>query len=157
MTRLGTTFYILAALLLSNVLAQGGSCTGGGGAATPKGGSAGVNETLASGVWGGPHVRMEVGEKGVNFEFDCGAGSIDRPVALDGEGRFDAKGTFVAEHHGPVLRDEEANTRPARYKGRVRGDTLTLAVTFDGGGEEEEVGTTYTLTRGSEGRLMKCR
>ena len=153
MTRLGTTFSILAALLLSNVLAQVGSCTGGG-AATPKGGSAGVNERLAAGVWGGSHIRMEVGEGGVNFEFDCGAGNIDRPVALDGEGRFDVKGTFNVQHAGPVLRDEEANTRPARYSGRVRGDTLTLTVAF---ADSEEEGNTYTLTRGSEGRLMKCR
>jgi len=36
----------------------------------------------------------------------------------------------------------------------VKGDTLTLNVTV--GDSKESVGT-YTLTRGSEGRLMKCR
>jgi hypothetical protein len=152
MTRLGTTLSILAALLLSNVLAQGGSCSGGG-AAARKGESVATNETLAAGVWGGAHARMEVVEGGVNFEFDCAAGQINRPVALDGEGRFDVKGTFNAQHAGPVLRDEEANARAARYSGRVRGETLTLTVTL--AGAEEEV-SSYTLTRGDEGRLTKC-
>lgn len=153
MTRLGTTLSILAALLLSNVLAQGGSCSGGG-AAARKGESAVTNEKLTSGVWGGAHARMEVVEDGVNFEFDCGTGRINQPVALDGEGRFDLKGTFIVEHAGPIRRDEKENVRPARYSGRVHGETLTLNLTLDGA---EEKANTYTLTRGSEGRLMKCR
>jgi hypothetical protein len=153
MNRFGTTFSLFAALLLSSVLAQGGSCLGGG-AATRKGGSAGMNETLASGVWGGAHVRMEVGGGGVNLEFDCAAGNVGRPVALDGEGRFDVKGTYSMQHPGPVLRDEGANSRPARYAGRVRGDALTLTVTL---ADPEEDAGTFTLTRGDEGRLTKCR
>jgi hypothetical protein len=147
MNRLGRTLSLFAALLLSNVLAQGG-------AAVWKGGRAGMSEKLASGVWGGAHARMEVGEGGVKFEFDCAAGNIDRPVALDGGGRFDVKGTYVVQHAGPVLRDEEPNTRPARYAGRVRGDALTLTVTL---AEPEQDAGTYTLTRGSDGRLTKCR
>src|ERR1044071_8188775 len=147
MNRTGSTLLLFAALLLPNFMAL---CD----AAETKGGRAVAGEKLSAGVWGGDHVRMEVGEGGVSFEFDCGAGNIDRPVALDGEGRFDAKGTFVAEHAGPVRRGEEANTRPASYKGHVRGDTLTLTLTLEGA---EEAGNTYTLTRGSEGRLRKCR
>ncbi len=150
MTRLGTTLSIFAALLLSNVLAQAGSCSGG--AAARKGESVTMNETLAAGVWGGAHARMEVVEGSVNFEFDCGTGRIDRPVALDGEGRFDLKGTFIVEHAGPIRRDEKENVRAARYSGRVRGETLTLTVALDGA--EANI---YTLTRGNEGRLMKCR
>lgn len=151
MTRITTIFSIFAALLLSNVLAQGGSC---GGAAVSKGGGVPVSEKLAAGVWGGEHVRMEVSEGGASLEFDCGAGEIGQPVTPDGGGRFDVKGTYLLQHAGPVGRDEEANSRPARYAGRVRGETLTLTVTL--ADPEEEVGT-YTLTRGSEGRLMKCR
>jgi hypothetical protein len=149
MNRPGTTLLFCAAILLTNFMAL---C----GAAESKGGSAVAGDKLAAGVWGGQHLRMEVREGGVEFEFDCGGGQIEGPIALDGEGRFDVKGTFIAQHAGPVLRDEEANARPARYKGRVRGDTLTLTVTFEGSKEEEERNT-YTLTRGSEGRLMKCR
>lgn len=147
MNRLGTALSLAAALLLSGVPARGGS-------SMLKGGGASMNETLAAGVWGGAHARMEVGEGGVSLEFDCAAGNIDRPVALDGEGRFDVKGTFVAQHAGPVLRDEEANARPARYSGRVRGQTLTLTVTL---ADPEQDAGTYTLTRGSDGRLTKCR
>jgi hypothetical protein len=113
-----------------------------------------MSEKLAAGVWGGDHVRMEVGEGGASLEFDCAAGNIERPPALDAAGRFDVKGTFNVQHAGPVLRDEEANGRPARYSGRVRGETLTLTVTL---AEPEEDAGTYTLKRGSEGRVFKCR
>lgn len=147
MTRPGTTLSLLAALLLSSVVSAGGC-------ADAKGGRALTSDRLAAGVWGGEHARMEVGEGAVNFEFDCAAGSIDRAVVLDKEGRFDAKGTFTMQHAGPVLRDEAANSRRARYAGRVRGDTLTLTVTL---AEPEEDAGTFTLRRGSEGRLTKCR
>src|ERR1051326_6119587 len=140
MNRMGSTLLLFAALLLPNFMAL---C----GAAETKGGRAVAGEKLAAGVWGGDHVRMEVGENGVNFEFDCGAGQTVGAVVPDAEGRFDVKGTFNAEHAGPVRRGEGVNTRPARYKGRVRGDTLTLTVTLEGSAEE---GNTYTLTRGSE-------
>jgi hypothetical protein len=147
MTRLCTTLALFAALLLPCAAARRGAAESGGGRAA-------AGETLTAGVWGGEHVRMEVGGGGVSFELDCGGGSVGRAIALDGEGRFDVKGTFVAQHAGPVLRDEEANTRPARYTGRVRGQTLTLTVTL---AEPEEDAGTFTLKRGSEGRLTKCR
>jgi|SRR5918911_808350 hypothetical protein len=152
MTRIATTFSLFAALLLSNFLAQAGSCRGG--AAVSKGRGAAMSETLASGVWGGDHVRMEVGEGGVALEFDCASGEIEKPVALDGGGRFDVSGKYSVQHGGPVRRDEEANARPARYTGRVRGDTLTLKVTL---ADPAEDAGTYTLTRGSDGHVVKCR
>ena len=147
MNRLGTTLTLFAALLLPDLPAQGG-------AAVLKRGGAGMNETLATGVWGGAHARVEVGEGGVSLEFDCAAGNINRPVALDGEGRFDVSGKYLVQHGGPVRRDEEANARPARYTGRVRGETLTLKVTL---ADPAEDAGTYTLTRGSDGHVVKCR
>jgi len=146
MNRTGSTLLLFAALLLPNLALCG--------AAETKGGRAVAGEKLAVGVWGGDHVRMEVVVGGVNFEFDCGAGQTGAPVVPDAEGRFDLKGTFNAQHGGPIRRDEEANARPARYSGRVRGDTLTLTVTLN---EPEEDGGTFTLRRGDEGNLTKCR
>lgn len=140
MKRTGTTITILAALLIANVSARCGANASG--------------ARLAPGVWGGEHLRMEVSEGGARLEFDCGAGEIRQPLVLDGEGRFDLKGTFNAQHGGPVLRDEEEHARPARYGGRARGDTLTLSVTLL---EPEEDAGTFTLTRGQDARLMKCR
>jgi hypothetical protein len=112
-----------------------------------------VSKTLTAGVWGGEHLRMDVSDGGASLEFDCASGVIDRPVVLNGDGRFDVKGSYMPEHGGPVRRDEELKGRPARYVGRVKGETLTLTVVAD---PEETVGE-FTLTRGSEGRVMKCR
>ncbi|MDQ3917717.1 MAG: hypothetical protein M3348_04515 [Acidobacteriota bacterium] len=152
MSTLNLIFSLVAASLLFAVAGQSGSCRNkeeaSGKAASAKG------ERLAAGVWGGEHVRLDVSEGGAAVEFDCANGSIDQPVVLDAEGRFEVKGRFAAEHGGPVRRDETDNTRPARYAGQVKGDTLTLTVNV--GDSKESVGT-FTLTRGSQGRLMKCR
>lgn len=150
-----STFNLLCTLvatsLLFAVLGQSGSCGNKEAAAGKAEAKAG---RLAAGVWGGEHVRLQVNDGGAAVEFDCANGSIDQPVVLDGEGRFNVKGRYAAEHGGPVRRDETDNTRPARYAGQVKGDTLTLNVTV--GDSKESVGP-FTLTRGSEGRVMKCR
>jgi hypothetical protein len=149
-----STFNLLCTLvatsLLFAVLGQSGSC----GNREAAGKAEAKGDRLAAGVWGGEHVRLQVNDGGAAVEFDCANGSIDQPVVLDGEGRFNVKGRYAAEHGGPVRRDETDNTRPARYAGQVKGDTLTLNVTV--GDSKESVGP-FTLTRGSEGRVMKCR
>src|ERR1051325_8884061 len=117
--------------------------------------NAGANgDRLANGVWGGDHVRMEVSDAGAAVEFDCAHGSIEQTITLDPDGAFDIKATYVPERGGPVRRDAPPPLRPARYKGKVAGDTLTLAVTLTDNGEDAG---TYTLTRGSDGHVMKCR
>jgi hypothetical protein len=109
---------------------------------------------LAKGVWGGDHIRFEVTDAGASVEHDCAHAEIEQPVTLDSEGRFDLKARYVVERGGPVRRDQPPPTRPARYSGRVSGDTLTLTVTLT---DTDEDAGSYTLTRGSEGRIMKCR
>ncbi len=64
--------------------------------------------TLASGTWGGPHLRLTVDEHGVGLEFDCARGTIAKAPALDAQGRFDVEGRFLREHGGPVQKDEDA-------------------------------------------------
>lgn len=109
---------------------------------------------LASGVWGGEHIRMEVSDEGATIEHDCAHAEIEQPVTLDAQGRFDSKATYTVERGGPVRRDRPPAQRPARYAGRVSGDTLTLTVTLT---DTDEDAGTYTLTRGSDGRVTKCR
>jgi hypothetical protein len=113
-----------------------------------------IKGRLANGVWGGPHIRMEVTGKGSQIEFDCAHSTIDEPIVLDRRGRFHVKGKFTAEHGGPIRRDEEPGSSPIRYAGEVKGKTLTLTITK--AETSEKVGT-FILTQGSEGRLMKCR
>ena len=114
-----------------------------------------VNESLdllAAGDWGGKHVRMEVSPEGVLLEFDFAKGSIARPVTLDAEGRFSAEGLFAREGFGPRDEDEEPERVPAVYSGAVKDESMTLTVTL--AETKEEVGT-FTLTRGSRGRVWK--
>ena len=108
---------------------------------------------VEAGVWGGRGIQLAVGEGGARVEYDCAHGEIAGPVALDAEGRFSLGGTLTPERGGPAHAGESPKSFPARYEGRVSGQTMTLTVTRADTGER--VGT-YTLTRGAEARLFKC-
>ena len=146
----------LAAIsLMVTVLAQGDSCDMNG--VNPKNSNmktTAAQDKLATGVWGGQHVRVEVSESGAQFEFDCAHGSISQSVKLDSNGKFDVAGKFAPEHAGPVLRDEESNERAVRYAGQVNQEQMTL--TISDAATKEMIGT-FELKHGSESRLMKCR
>lgn len=109
---------------------------------------------VAAGTWGGEHIRVQVREGGADIEYDCARGTIDAPLELDDAGRFDATGTHVPQRPGPVRLGVEPQSRPARYVGGVRGQTMTLAVSLSD--TSEDLGT-FKLTRGSAGRVWKCR
>lgn len=118
------------------------------GAAAAEGGR------VAEGLWGGQHVRMELGEEGARLEFDCARGQIDAPFETDAEGRFDLPGTYTRHGPGPIRLGKTAPARPARYEGRVEGARMTLRVRL--AGADKPLGE-YTLARGSEGKVFKCR
>jgi hypothetical protein len=109
---------------------------------------------VARGTWGGDHIRLEVGEKGADLEFDCAHGSIDNPILLDDLGRFEIKGVLVREQHGPIRVGHEPKNEPAVYSGRLQGATMTLWVTLSG--SQETLGT-YSLVHGEQARVRKCR
>ena len=120
--------------------------------------------SLPSGNWGGQHVRLDANDSGAAVEFDCAHGTVDQRIELDGEGRFDLRGTFEVEAGGPATdataaEEGVANSnaagrgRPARYAGRVAGRTMTLTVTL--AGADRPFGT-FTLTHGAQARLNKC-
>ena len=107
-----------------------------------------------TGRWGGDHIFLEVGSvEGNRIEYDCARGSIDEAFVTDADGRFDLRGEHVRERGGPIRQGEVPDAHPARYTGRVRGDTMTLTVTLTGTGDS--VGT-FRLVRGAEGRVLKC-
>ncbi len=119
-------------------------------AAGPQGASR--LDRVPNGDWGGEHVRLTVAGTGGKIEFDCAHGSLDGPLVLDAGGRFDVKGSLVAEG-GPVMKDETANARPARYRGQTDGKSMSLEVTLEGG---ESAGT-FSLARNGRAKLVKCR
>ena len=109
-------------------------------------------DRVPNGTWGGDHVSLTVGDDGGRVEFDCAHGSVDRPIMLDDEGRFSTVGTFVPEH-GPRLADESAQSRPARYAGRLEKGKVTFTVTVEG----EDGRGPFTASLARAPKLRKCR
>jgi hypothetical protein len=141
---------VLALSLTLALLVQGGSCQE---ASADNVTGDRIQSEQAGTSWGGPHVRMDVGAEGVSFEFDCAHGASEGPLAPGADGRFDLEGFFVAERGGPVRAGRKEKRLPARYSGRVEGETMTLSVTLTEGGKK--IGP-FTLTRGRAARLNKC-
>jgi hypothetical protein len=113
-----------------------------------------ADRPLPEGVWGGRHLALEVTATGATLEYDCAHGAITGPIRLDSQGRFSARGSHTAERGGPVRLGDQPAAARARYRGVVKGDTMTLTVTLES--EEKPLGV-FTLTRGAEPMVMKCR
>jgi len=109
---------------------------------------------LAQGAWGGPHIRLAVGDSSATIEYDCAHGQIDGPLVTDSRGRFSLKGTHSPEHPGPVRDNEQSAGQPARYTGWTDGKKMTLTVAL--AGRKETLGT-FNLTLGGGGRVFTCR
>src|SRR5215471_5497345 len=73
------------------------------------------SQQITMGSWGGPNVRMDVGEKSAKLEFACAHGTIDEPLIVDDKGQFSWKGTFSAERGGPSRIDETPKAQAAVY------------------------------------------
>ena len=106
-----------------------------------------------NGPWGAQGISMEVTDSGAEIRYDCAHGSITEKIVLDGQGHFSARGRHVTQHPGPTRDDEDQNGKPATYRGSVTGNTMNLTVVLSD--SNDTVGT-YTLTRGSGGRIRRC-
>ena len=87
------------------------------------------------GIWGGEAAGLQVTESGGTASFLCGQGTIDEPMLLDRDGRFDVSGT---------LEGKLPPSRPARYSGRVDGDRIILTVRL----RDSDFEATHSLTYG---------
>lgn len=110
-------------------------------------------QRLQTGTWGGSHISIEVGPSSATINYDCANGTINGPLTIDSKGRFNWRGTHNRERPGP-MRIDESNSRPAIYSGQVKGDTMTLTLKL---ANSNEAGETFTLKRGSGGRVFKCK
>jgi hypothetical protein len=109
-------------------------------------------QQIPTGVWGGDHVRLEVGSKSANIEYDCAHGVIEGPLVVDANGRFNLRGTHTPERGGPVRSDETPRRLPAAYVGSINGNKMTLTLKL--ADTEDE---TFTLEKDKEGNLFKCK
>ena len=108
-------------------------------------------QRIATGVWGGEHIHIEVGEKSAKIEYDCATGVIDGPLVVDGSGRFNLRGTHTMERGGPVRMNDDAASEPATFTGTIKGNKMTLTLKL---GDTED---TFTLEKGKHGELFKCK
>lgn len=104
------------------------------------------------GVWGGEHIRIEVGAKSATVEYDCATGVIEGPLVVDSDGHFNLRGTHKMERGGPVRQDEEPEQHPATYTGSIKRNTMTLTLKF-----ADFEAETFTLEKGKPGELFKCK
>lgn len=105
-------------------------------------------------IWGGEHVRIEFNDGEARVDFDCAHGTISDPLKTNSEGRFSLNGTYVREGPGTIRRNVPRVSQPARYSGTIKGEEMSLTLTLTN--TSQEIGT-FTLTRGSEGLIRKCR
>jgi len=117
--------------------------------------SAGSQKTkrLAVGLWGGPHVNIDVSSQSAKVEYDCAHGEIPGPLVVDSEGKFEWRGTFTPERGGPLRADESARSQPATYSGEIKDNKMTLILKITNSEDAE----TFTLEKGKAGKLVKCK
>jgi hypothetical protein len=106
-----------------------------------------------TGVWGGNDIALTVSDTGTHVEFDCAHGDLPGPLMVDTRNAFDVQGTYVREHGGPIRVGEVPDSHPAAYVGSVTATTMVLTVRLT---DTNEVIGTFTVSRGSAGRVMKC-
>jgi hypothetical protein len=107
---------------------------------------------IPTGLWGGQHIRIEVGAKSATIEYDCATGVIDGPLVVDSNGQFNLRGTHKMERGGPIRQDEEPKPHPATYTGSIKGNTMTLTLKL-----EDFDAETFMLEKGNAGELVKCK
>lgn len=115
-------------------------------------GSAQKMQKIATGTWGGQHINIDVGADSATIEYDCAHGTIEGPLVVDAAGNFEWCGTHTRERGGPIREDRPPQAHPATYTGTIKGDVMTLRLKLS----EDDV-ETFTLKKGKQGRLVKCK
>lgn len=111
-------------------------------------------QRIPPGTWGGQHIRLEINGKSASIEYDCAHGTIESPLTLDSKGEFTWRGVHSRERPGPIRLNQKSNDQRAVYTGSVKGNTMTLTVKL---ADTDDVIDTFILTRGSQGRVFKCK
>lgn len=105
-----------------------------------------------TGIYGGDRVNATFTANGARLEFDCAFAKIDGAVLPDGDGRFVARGRYLADHAGPIEGDTATRAVAAVFEGRIAGDTLRIELKVTG----EDSTRVLTLVRGQRVKLVRC-
>lgn len=110
-------------------------------------------QRVPNGMWGGQHVRVDVGAKVATIDFDCAHGTISGPLLMDAKGQFSWKGTYSREHGGPVRLEENDAGESAIFSGSIKGSTMKLTVRLK---TQNQALDSFVLTHGRSGMVRKC-
>jgi hypothetical protein len=109
------------------------------------------------GSWGGDGAGLIVTPAEAQLWLNCGAGRLDVPINVHGDGRFVTMGVTWFVGGAPPPDDIVPVMIRTRFSGRLVGNLLVLTVTPDDprlgvGGET----TTYGLKRNAPPRVFAC-
>ena len=107
-------------------------------------GATAIDPSALAGTWVGENILMTVTDTGAHLEMPCAHGDIDGALA---QNPFSVAGMFGREI-GPAVDDH-----PALYTGKVVGATMTLDIRLT---DTNDPVDSFTLTRGTAGRMAKC-
>lgn len=107
---------------------------------------------VLTGAYGGDRVNATFTANGARLDFDCAAAEIDGAVLPGSDGRFVARGRYLADHAGPIAGDMARQARTAVFEGWLAGDTLRLELKVEG----EPATQVLALVRGKRVKLVRC-
>ena len=108
----------------------------------------------SSQIWGGRGIALHMNATGATIEFDCAHGTIKDPMPPIAGGDFSVAGFYTPEMGGPVQKNAPPRDLHATYNISISGDTMRLQVML---ADKNPQPPPYTLTRGTAGKVIKCR
>ena len=105
--------------------------------------------TEVDGRWGGDNAGLIVDNTTAHVHIGCTLGDATGPIRPDADGRFEAIGTYNVDAY-PV---DRGITHPARFTGRITGQTMTLTVTLT---DTNQILGPVTLIYGKEPKMGPC-
>lgn len=106
-----------------------------------------------TGSWGGEGAGLVVSGDRTLVSYTCGQTTINGPVLIDDDRRFEVSGEHVRVGGAPPPSDAPADRRPAYVTGRLRGNELTLSVRL---AESTEAIGAFVLTRDRTPSILGC-
>jgi len=105
--------------------------------------------TEVEGRWGGENAGLIVDNTAVHVHIGCTLGDATGPIRPNPDGRFETVGTYNVDAY-PV---DRGITHPARFTGRIAGETMTLTVTLT---DTNQVLGPVALIYGKEPKMGPC-
>lgn len=105
------------------------------------------------GQWGGDSAAMIVGDTATHLHISCTYGEVSGRIPIRDDGSFDAAGSYLLRAFPIAI----GPTMPARFIGRIDGNTATVFVTVTDTIEKKtSTRGPVMVTLGRDPKLMPC-